>query len=1029
LDIKGEKEDNEVDPGIFEEIYAQLRAHAQYVKEEFEKKADVDRENIQKVWNSMKELKKVIKTKLKNIAKIFGKNIKYLLSEKKSNNALKKLEAEKIQMIEEEKAQEALEDAEEEEDHDMNHITEVINLKNAEDLKELARIQEQEDAKVSEFMHKYVEEQSHRLETFKEKVLENANISEPDRNELLRQYEEQLSDLQKALLISQREQDYQLKIRLDARKNQRGQLAALLDKLNIQRKELIKLIDGQLLDIEMKVKADEKTINERAMNERNSIEREIDQRKADSLRKLRANMDSKIKRTSDPRKRTEILEQYEKDVKEVNNIFAKEKQNMIDQFINELNARVKEQLATLHNTANVEIESLKQQKKTQLDQIKDQELIIMNKLGNVVIDEKITEAIEADRMKNKEEEQKFESAKEEYLRKLEDISTAEREKVNKIREEYMKDEDMLKEDYDVQKRIITNAIKKKSEDIQKQKEKYAKELKNGLLNEDDEIRVKERIRTLDEQLSKRIEEEVSKQDIQFQQKLKEKRKLRANREAEIKETHAHAKSALEKEWLEKEATLKTQMRKDRLNRLLEELKSRTKDEELPIAAENVIENIHIEELTDLLGKQYREKAYLLSDNIGELIQSKLIEVNKVKEIMEQQFQKLKESYEKGQILHSDYERRLRDIQSRENDQLRDIELAYIQKQNDMERLLLGNLAEKHEQELIKLREEQWNAKRNLISEIALRATSTNGGIQNYIQTILGGGDLEKNIREIEEYKEQLRSLREKKLAELEERRMRLQSIAIENEDAIKRFNEGTKKMLDEQAKREREREDKRKAEIEKMKVEHEVKMKKQEGITEEERQKILEDYNADIERLNEAMAAEQKRQEARMMEKLEKRIKEHDQMKAQKQIQLMTYRKEVASKMDKEIKDSQIKIDSKIEVKDVKVKVLGLIEKYDNVKKVFDKKKRLEGVDNIDELAKLENIDQLRDKEPEDEVGGLLANIDFDNLYEKIGTMEERVGIFTEEQFYKIVEGFRVINSTLNELKEKATAAKMKKYQ
>jgi hypothetical protein len=51
LDLKSGKDDeNEVDPAIFEEIYKQLRDHAAYVKEEFEKKAEVDKENISKVW-------------------------------------------------------------------------------------------------------------------------------------------------------------------------------------------------------------------------------------------------------------------------------------------------------------------------------------------------------------------------------------------------------------------------------------------------------------------------------------------------------------------------------------------------------------------------------------------------------------------------------------------------------------------------------------------------------------------------------------------------------------------------------------------------------------------------------------------------------------------------------------------------------------------------------------------------------------------------------------------------------------------
>eukprot|EP01022_Parablepharisma_sp_SALTPOND_P014589 TRINITY_DN199_c1_g1_i1.p1 TRINITY_DN199_c1_g1~~TRINITY_DN199_c1_g1_i1.p1 ORF type:complete len:4309 (-),score=431.50 TRINITY_DN199_c1_g1_i1:34-12960(-) len=1030
LDLKAKDEENEVDPGIFDEIYQQLKDHAQYVKEEFEKKTEIDKENIGKVWDSMKGLRKMIKQKLKDIAKIFGKNIKYLLSEKKKPGGQKAKQLEEIELnpeIEEHKSEEG--DSEETEgENDIDRIIEAIEAKNGEDLKELAKMQEQEDEKLREFMQKYVEDQNHRLEAFKEKVLENASISESDKQELLRQYENQLQDLQKELIISQKEQQQQLKLRLEARKNHRGQLAAQLDKLNSQRKDLTRLIDNQLLDVKMKVKAEEKRINESAAAERTSIEENVEMRKAEALKKQRALLDKKIKKTSDPRKRTEILEQFEKDTKEIEKIFSEEKQKTLEGLLQNLTARVSSQLAELHENANQEIATLKEQRKSQLERIRDVELIILNKLGNVAIDEKIAEAIEADRMKAREDENNFESAKEEYQRKLEDASITEKARINKIRDEFIKDEDMIKEDYEVQKRIITNAIKKKSEDLQKQKEKYMKEIKEGLLTDEEENSLKAKIKALDDQLARRIGEEVSKQEQTFQQKLREKRKLKAQHEADVKETQANLKSRVEKEWLEKEQALRTQIRKDRLSRLLEELKARTKGEELPIAVESVIESIHMEELTDLLGKQYREKAYALSESIGDLIQNKLIEINKVKEEMEQHFQKLKESLEKRQISHSDYERRLRDIQSRENDRLRDIELQYIQKQNDMERALCGNLAEKQEQELIQLREEQWKEKRKIISEIALFVSGSNSGMQMHIQSILGGGDVDKGVREVDEYKEQLRQLREKRLAELDERRMRLQSIAIENEEAIKRFNEGTKQMLDQLSRREREREEKRKADIERLKKEQETKLKLQEGITEADKQKIMEEYNEALEKLTAQMDAEHKRQANKMMEKLEKRLKEKDRVKAQKQIQLATYKKEVSERMEQQIKENQIKIDTKVEVKDIKAKVSALVEKYDAEKVIFDKKKRLEGVENIDELAQIDDMAELREKEPEDEIGGILANIDFDGLYEKIGMMEERVGLFTEEQFHKIIEGFRVINSTLNELKEKALA-RNKKFQ
>ena len=1020
-------EEAEVDPGIFEEIYQQLKDHTRYVREEFRKKAVLDNQNISKVWEYMRELKHDIKVKLMGIAKIFGKNVKYLLSKKKKPEESKEA---KVTEIVEQKAEDKKESERENmeetvHEEDMEQIVDTIQAKNTDDMKELARIQEQEDIRLKEFMQTYVEDQSRKLETFKERVLENANIPEDDKQGLVRQYEMQLRDLQKELLINQSEQQQHLRIRLEGRRNGRGQLAAQLDKLHTQRKDLVRIVEGQIASLDERLQRDEKTVVDAALEQRRRVEIDVETRKAQALEKHRHNFGRRLKKVSDSRKRAELLEQLEKDTQEIEQLFEKEKEQEVKGSLEQLERRVQLERSALNSQAENDKAALREHIKVQLEQMKDLELIILNKLGNVAIDEKITEAVETDKARARTEETKYEAAKDEYTRKLQAVSESEKEKLGKIREDFGKDEDLLKEDYDVQKRIITNAIKKKCEDIQRQKERLQKQLKTVLLTSEDEESLKSQIKALDDQVAKRIEGEVMKEYQKFQQKLGEKKKLRAQREADLKETNGTAKMALDKAWAEQDLSMRTYMRKARLAGIIEELKKRTKNEELPIAVENVVETIQMEELSDLLGKQCREKAHSLSEKVGELIRSKLAEMHKVKEEMETHFQRLKDSFEKAQISSSDYERRLRDIQSRENDRMRDIELSYIQRQNDMERELCGVLALQQEQELIQLREQQWNEKRSIIEEISL---SSPRSAQANIKNIVGGGDIEKGIKEMEEYKEQLRTMREKKMLELDERRMRLQNIAIENEDAIKRFNEGTKKMLDQLSQRERTREENRKVEIERRKKEQEDKLKLQEGITQEEKERVLAEYETDLENLSLQLAMEQKRQASKMMEKLEKRLKEKDELKAQKQIQLATYKREVSQRVEQQLRDSRIALDNKFEVKDAKSRVAELVEKYDAQKCIFDKKKRLEGVENIEELARIQNMDQLREKAPEEEIGGILANIDFDGLYDKMKGMEDRVGNFTADQFYKLVEGFRTINTTLNELKERALS-KGKKYE
>lgn len=687
LDVKG-REDAEVDPGIFEEIYAQLQEHAEYVKA---------------------------------IAKIFGKNIKYLFSKKKAEEAK---DAGALQAAEAARAVDAEheDDESEESDDEMAHVLETVEMKNAEDLKELARIQEEEEARFKDFMQSYVAEQTQKLEAFKDRLLVGTSVSEADREELLRQYEGQLQNMQKELLAEVKEQQAQLKIRTEARRNNRGQLATQLDKLKAQRRDIIRLIDNQLLSVDVGEQNAENQLRTRAAEERKQVEASVEARKADALQKLQANFSKRLDRTSDSRKRTQLLEEYERNAHEVAELFDKENAATLKELLDALERRVQTELEQLRSNSQGERTSLKTQKETQVAELKELESLIMNKLGNVTIDENLTEAIEADKTRAQEEEAKFESQRMDHQRKADELANDGAEKLRKLRDECSRDEDLIREDYEVQKRIIANEIKKKSEDLQKQKERHLKELKSSLLTEEEEAGINRQLKTLDEELTHRIEESVSQQEKEFQRKLQARRVECVQKEAVVKESQAATKLALDREWMEKEQATKTQIRKERLQRLLGELKTRTKGEELPIAAENAIESQHMEELTELLAKQYKEKAFLLSDKLGELIQNKLIKVHKVKANTEEQFQRLKASRDRDEISPYDYERRLRDIQSFETDRLREIELAYIQRQNELSRELCGALAQKQEEELVRLREEQWKERRAIIQlRLPLRA--------------------------------------------------------------------------------------------------------------------------------------------------------------------------------------------------------------------------------------------------------------------------------------------------------------------
>ena len=1042
IDIKGNStnipdEEAEVDPKIFDDIYAQLKAHSEFVKTEFEKKASIDKENIAKVWGFMRELKKAVKDKLKVIAKIFGKNVKFLFSKKKEDAAgkieEKKMQEEKDREMEQNEAKNQAEEEESSEGdgNDMEGIIESIENKNAVDNKEFQIILEQEEGKLKEFMSGYIDHQSTKLEDFREQTLEMANISEEEKQKLLKDYESELQKLQQKLLLDQKEQQAILKMKLETKKNKRGTLANQLDSLKKQKRELQQMIITTISNMEKKRDKDFADIDSNCDKEISAILANLESKKRNDMTALRAHYDKQLKKANKSKERTNLLENFEKLCQEVDAKYENLKQTELKSLIDEKENERKTKKASVSAKCIEEIEAIKAHMKRQMDILNDQEVVIANKLGNVIIDEKIVETKDVDRAKADEDEARLQKHKEDYLADVQQLTLKEKEKLMQMKDERQKEEENMKEENEVQKRILASSIKKKSEDITKKKEKLNKMLNNRLLSEEEEKKIKDDLLKIDEELNARINEEIKKQDQALAEKLREKRTQRAIKEANAKASFAAQLSHKEQEYREEQKALRIEIRKQKLLRNIEDLKLRTREDEFPIAAEALIDDKHNEELAELLRKQYQEKAIKMSEQLGELIEEKIKNVKAIKEDTQNAYTKLKQSSESRDITTSDYERRLRDIQNRENDAIRDTELKFIQAQNDMEHKLSLELTQKHDTEIFALREAQAKEKKEMINGIVLGLSHLSSSTQQQLLSILVSSSAGLQQKEMQDFEDQLKQIRAKALKELDEKRNRLNTIAVENEGRIKQFNEETKRMLDVLARREKEKEEKRKQELEKQKMEFEENLRQKEGLEEAEKKKLLEEHAKEIERLNKAMEEEQKKQQEKMMAKLEKKIKEKEQYKAQKQIQLATYRRETAETMAQQLKETPMKLignNTKVEIKDKKSKLEKLIMRYDQMKTLYEKRKKLEGVTNIDQLESNNVGDRPKDEEDElEEITGALANVDFDFLYKKISNMDERIAFFTDEQFYKLLDGFRMINSTLNELRRRALE-RAKKY-
>ncbi len=1026
VDIRREEEeDGEIDPDIFEEIYRQLKEHVSYVKAEFNKKSSQDKANISRVWEQMKLLKRFMKGRLKNIAQIFGKNVKYMFTDNKKKSPERTAEpgkaddhsgfvnstedfggeADKVGDRDEENAQ-----------ADQEVLKEALEARTLEDAQELEKLKEDGKERNKEFMGKFVELQNKKLDDFKERVLENSKLTEGDKQLLLKEYERQLQNLQKQLMLEQSEEQNQLKLRLDARKAKRELLLHQKEMLSKQKEEIKKQTGTLLEQISERVSNGEKSIDAEVDAGIQAEEGKLESRRQADTEKLRAKFDKILKKTSNAQDRGKVLEEFENANKSLEKIYENERAGQLTELKNALEKRRKDRKDQLQQEVKSERDSVIKICQTQLEKIKDDENVIYNKLANVAIEEKVNEAKEANAGNSKVEEQKLQNLKQEQDQELKVVEQQENDRIAKVREEDQKEEDRLREENEKRKAATIAQAKHNCEDLSSQRKKLMKELNKPGLMEERKIELQKELQSVEDGMRRRIEEELQKQESDFTRVLEARKRKRAQKEFEVKKAIVVEKQVLDDKYSKEEEQVRQETREEKFKRTLEELKSRMSNEELPIAVEKLIEDKHMEELSELLAAQYKDKAKLMSERMGQLIEEKLMEMHAAKEELEKEYGRIKEEKDAKQISEADYDRRMKEVHERENDQLRNIELAYIQKGNDLEQELCKELTSKNEDALLKLREKQLAEKNDYMQELA----KTN----HYARGLLSGDPKNMASEELSEYKKQLDGDREKKIKDLETRKQRLQDIALENEGKIKEFNEETQHLLNELSAREKEKVERKRKEIEEVKKMQATKLRMQEGLTEADKEKIMAEYTQELATLTGAMESEQKRQSERMMKKLEERWGSKEKLKNQRELQLLMYKKEVEDNLDGQIKDMQIKLDTKVEAKDISKRMAVLTGKTDHARSIFYKKKFIEGVEMNDELTKIAEgrIDLM--KKDEDDFAGTLLDIDFDDLMRKILGMKERVSVFTDGNFVKLMDGFRVINAKLSELRAKALAKK-----
>lgn len=243
------------------------------------------------------------------------------------------------------------------------------------------------------------------------------------------------------------------------------------------------------------------------------------------------------------------------------------------------------------------------------------------------------------------------------------------------------------------------------------------------------------------------------------QNEKLKKKLEAKRAKKRREAQKKNQEDLEKE-LEEQKREAEELKKDRekeeeKNLLMSALQV-VPEEEIEEAIELVLEQRHSKETTDMLRRHYVERSQILRDALESLFQEKIMQRNKLQ----------KEMNAEGRLPEEI------------NAAIKELELQYEAKQNEVEHKVRSEVEARHAEELLELRQRQLNEISDAFKQLAPEDVLKRKQME----------DASREAEEIEAFRRQMEKDREERIRRIQEEKNKMEDeIKHQNEEELKKI--------------------------------------------------------------------------------------------------------------------------------------------------------------------------------------------------------------------------------------------------
>ena len=889
IEEKEVEENTEIDPDLFNEIYAELQHHADFMKKQFKNKSEKDQKNIIILYQEVMKLEQAMEGNLRNITKSIGvNNVKKLFKK----DGLVRNEGEELankMLIYDREAS----DTESDSEGDFELPQRIVDQVMKEDEVIFNKVILNSDAGKKEFLQTFNQEQKHIYNMLKQKVEELPNLDTAEKEELLKEFDKQMLTMNKMLIIEEEKQDADLKEKITERRMRRIKLKEKLQILHMKEMEAKKKFAHEASALTADRIALEGEIDQEFEDGKKDGMLKINKKKKKKMDKYESDFKEKMINLNSQKKIGKLLERYKGDTKRMAKILDNENKELVADLMQRLEKRKHNRLLILKNKVENKLNILDSEKTQQVLAIAEEQEKLTLYLKDEDLDAALDEVLKND-LTNKQNEN-------EIIAKLQ-IDQTEREKT--LEKEKLKELKTLKDIRRKEDKVINSEMEQEKRDLETklktqffEAEQKRQELRGNLIiavNEEEKQRFLKEITEFEELTTAKLNAERDKQLSSIQEKVAARKKAKRDKEEEINIKYEEILIGDEIETKEREQELKRKLREERMHRLIKATLDNMDLEEVPFAIDKIIEEQHVEELSDLLQDQFQHKAKELKHQVKLLLAQKLNELADLKEGFDIQYKRLLGMLEGEAIHQMDYNAKVVDVKQKEADKIRDLDLRFAELQNDIEERMIRTLEHTHGEQLIILKQEQYDQKKALLKQYVG---------DDVLEKALAGDDEWMNS-EISKYKLNLQSLNAEKLNEIEKRKEKVNLIMANNTEKITQLDYQAKKLLEEQAEREKSRKERQYAELEDMRAKHEHDILLQ-GISKQQKKMLIDQHNYDIRILSETMDKERERQSEMVKRKLADKYRESERLKKVKDQQIALYKKEKKAQLDMKVHQIQ----------------------------------------------------------------------------------------------------------------------------